>query len=193
MQKRILIILGHPSRERKTLCESIAEIYAANALKAGHIVETIKIASLNFDPVLHEGFNVAQEEEADIQFSRTQMLLADHWVIIYPLWMLMMPALLKGFFERTLIKFVFDEENKTNTHPKPLAGKTVRIIQTMGMPEIIYRWYFGQHGIKALKGILRLVGCSKINSTYFGSAESTALTRRQKYFHIVEKLGFSGL
>jgi putative NADPH-quinone reductase len=38
-------------------------------------------------------------------------------------------------------------------------GRAPRIVVTMGMPALIYRWYFGAHGLKSFEqGILSIVG-----------------------------------
>ena len=37
------------------------------------------------------------------------------------------------------------EPAKTGKFVKVLKGKSARIIMTMGMPGIVYRWWFGAH------------------------------------------------
>ena len=120
--KKILVILGHPAHARKSFCEALAESYMAGAREAGHSIDFIKISDLSFDPILHEGYKVEQAVEPDILVVRSKMLTADHFVIVYPLWQFSVPALLKGFCERTLaLGFAYGLQGKNPV--LPLKGK----------------------------------------------------------------------
>ena len=194
MNKKILVLLGHPSRERETLCEGLARSYEEGARESGHEVDFIKIAALNFYPVLHEGYKEQLASDPDIITAQQKLLWADHIVIVYPLWQFMIPALLKGFLERALTRgFSYQLEGQTPLQVKALKKKTARLIQTMGMPAFFYRWVFRQHSAKALKSMLNFCGVHPIRFTYFGMVESVSTQRRNKYMKIARKLGESGL
>lgn len=191
MHKKILIILGHPALMRETFCESLARTYNIGAEHAGHEVKFIKIADLSFDPLLHEGYKGNQSLEPDIAAAQDLMLWADHWVIVYPLWQFMMPALLKGFLERTLTKgFAYDFNAVHSGVYKPLKGKTVRLIQTMGMPGFYYRLFYKSHGEKALKNMLEFCGLN-VKATFLGMVESLNQEKRAQYLKQAENLGLS--
>ena len=112
MSKRILIIIGHPSKERLSFSEALSIAYQKGAQSSGNEVELINIARLNFDPILHEGYEGDQPPELDISDARQKILWAKHLVIIYPMWGYMIPGLLKGFFERTFIPgFAYAEQS----------------------------------------------------------------------------------
>ena len=91
-------------------------------------------------------------------------------MFFYPLWLGGMPALLKGFLEQVLRPgFAFSMDKAS---AKKLKGRTARIVVTMGMPALIYRWYFGAHGLKMLKrSILGFCGIGPVGSTLFGAVE----------------------
>lgn len=74
---------------------------------------------------------------------------AQHLVVIFTLWHGTMPALLKAFLEQVMRGF-----------PRGLlAGRSARIVVTMGMPALIYRWYFQAHGVRGLeRSVLRFAG-----------------------------------
>ena len=189
--KNILIILANPARERKSFGEVLALAYQKEAEAAGYHTELIKLASLKFDPILHEGYAKEQILEPDILSCQKNMLEADHWVIIYPLWQFMVPALLKGFLERTLISGPPNRLTDPLIHP--LKKKTIRLIQTMGMPEIVYRLYFFQHGAKALKSIFGFIGFHSIRMSYCGLIEGENRNRRARYIKRIERLGSLGI
>lgn len=191
MNRKIVIILGHPAHARKSFCEAVAHSYAEGAREGGHEIDIIKVADMTFDPILHEGDKGAQAAEPDIEAARRLMAAANHWVIIYPLWQFMIPALLKGFCERVLAKgFAYDVGEKGPI--KLLTGKSARIIQTMGMPGFAYRWWFHQHSVKAFKNMLSLTGISPVRATYCGLAESPDGRGRIRFLAEVRKMGRGG-
>ncbi len=185
---KILIIIGNPALKRKSFCEALAEEYKAGAVENGHEVYSYKIADKKFDPILHEGFHEDQMIEPDILEAHEKILWADHIVFIYPLWQFMIPALLKGFLERALSKgFAYDL--KENMQKKLLAGKTARIIQTMGMPKIFYRFVYFAHGTKAFSSMLNFCGI-KSRITYIGMVEFEL--GRSKWLGKIKTLGTKG-
>lgn len=78
----------------------------------------------------------------------------------FPLWLGDMPALLKGFLEQVARPgFAFSGEGENPLARKELAGRTARVVVTMGMPTLMYRWYFRAHSIKSLeRNILGFLG-----------------------------------
>lgn len=96
----VTIIVGHP--QRTTFCEALAEAYRRGAEKAGHRVHLFKLAELNFEPILREGYRKEQPLEPDLRAAYDALAASDHWVLIFPLWCGDMPAIFKGFFERIL-------------------------------------------------------------------------------------------
>jgi putative NADPH-quinone reductase len=74
-----------------------------------------------------------------------------------------------------------------------LAGKSSRIIVTMGMPALIYRWYFGAHGLKNLKqNILSFVGIKPNRHTLIGMIEGISDAKRKGWLAAVNRLGGQG-
>jgi putative NADPH-quinone reductase len=116
---------------------------------------------------------------------------ADHLVLLYPLWLGGMPALLKGFLEQILtpgFAYAMIEGGKGWT--KGLKGKSARIIVTMGMPALAFRWYFGSHSLKSLKrSILGFCGVRPIRTTLLGGIETVSDARRRRWLEKVRALG----
>ncbi|MBK5535525.1 NAD(P)H-dependent oxidoreductase [Pseudomonas sp. TH08] len=102
MGKRILLILGHPSAS--SFCAALAEGYAQSALEAGHEVRQLRLGALDFDPVLCAGYQQVQALEDDLSGAQSDILWAEHLTLVYPIWWGGIPALLKGFFDRVLLK-----------------------------------------------------------------------------------------
>lgn len=180
MPKRIAIIQGHPDSTVRHFCHALADEYAKGAEDGGHDVMRIEVATLDF-PLLRtkQDFENGRPPES---ISRAQDIVAwaDHLVIIYPLWLGAMPALLQGFFEQLLRPgFAFEYRQSGGMAKKLLAGKSARIVVTMGMPAFAYRWFFMAHSLKSLKrNTLWFCGIGPVKSTIIGSIEG--LTERQR-------------
>jgi putative NADPH-quinone reductase len=166
--RRIAIIQGHPDAAPH-LGHALAEAYAAGAREAGHEVRIITPAGLDI-PLLRS----QQEFEhgtppPDIAAAQEVLGWAEHWVVVMPVWLGDMPALLKAFLEQALRPgFAFRYKAKGWTEPA-MRGRSGRIIATMGMPALLYRWWFGGGGVRVLEhSILRFVGLAPVGTTLVG-------------------------
>jgi putative NADPH-quinone reductase len=85
------------------------------------------------------------------------------------LWLGAMPALLKGFLEQVFRPgFGASLPGSAQAIKTNLAGRSTRIVVTMGMPAFIYRWYFGAHSLRNLKrNILGFVGIKPNRHTLY--------------------------
>lgn len=187
---KIAIIVGHA--RTGTFCEALGEAYLRGALAGGHHGALFVTSRMTFDPILHDGFARVQPLEADLAAAHDAMMAADHLVVIFPLWLGTLPALFKGFLERVLQPDLV-EPSREGKFPQLLAGKSVRIVMTMGMPGLIYRWWYGAHALHMLKGnILGFIGAGPIRSTIYGMVEAVGSDRRARWLAEMEALGRSG-
>lgn len=131
--KKILVINGHPNSD--SFNGALAERYSSGAKTAGHTVKLIHLGHLEFDPILHKGYKEIQELEPDLLQIQKDILWADHLVIVFPMWWGTVPALLKGFLDRTFLPgFAFKYHKKDPFWDKLLKGRTGRIIFTTDAP-----------------------------------------------------------
>ncbi len=169
MTKRIAIIQGHPDPAGHHLLNAMADVYAQAAVSAGHLVRRIEVASLDF-PFLRtqEDFEKGELPPA-LTPARDDMRWAEHWVFLFPLWHGTMPALLKAFLEH-IFRPGFAMEYREKSFPKRLlAGRSARIVVTMGMPAMLYRWYFGAYGVRSFeRSMLSFAGIKPIRENLYG-------------------------
>lgn len=188
---RIALINGHPDPAGTSYCHALADAYAAGAAAAGHSLDRIDVAQLDF-PLLR---NMAEFEKGapppDIVRAQEALQAADLWVIVYPLWLGDVPAVLKGFFEQTMRPgFAFKGAAMGPGFARALAGKSARIVITMGMPALAYRFFFGAHSLKSLeRNILRFAGIRPIRRTLIGMMGKKSAAQRQKILDKMERLG----
>jgi putative NADPH-quinone reductase len=189
--RRILLIEGHPAAEPRHLNHTLADAYAVGAAAAGHEVRRVAIATLDF-PLLR----TAQDWQhgtvpPTLQGAQDDIAWAQHVVIFFPLWLGDMPALLKGFLEQVARPgFAFGPEGGNPFGRKGLKGRSARVVVTMGMPALVYRWYFRAHSLKSLeRNILGFVGFAPIHETLIGMVDQLGEKGVAKWQAKLRKLG----
>lgn len=189
MNRRILLIDGHPDPNPAHLCNALAGAYAEGADIAGHEIRRLDVASLSF-PILRDPQEFTQSPSyPDILTAQGNFLWADHLVFIFPLWLGGPPALLKAFME-ILGCGEFLLGNSKGLFPEGrLAGRTARIVVTMGMPSFIYRLFFRAHGTMAFeRGILRIAGIRSVRTTYIGGV-GVSVDRCHRWLSTLNRMG----
>lgn len=193
MKRNILVIQGHPDPRGDRFGHALAAAYADAARAAGHRVDVLDIARLDF-PLLRtkEDFEDGPVP-AVILVAQQAIGRADHLVLFYPLWLGDMPALLKGFLEQAFRPgFAVGRADRGNRSGGLLKGKSARIVVTMGMPAFIYRWFFGAHSLKSLRrNILQFSGVRPVRVSLVGLVEGDE-RRRTRWLERMRSLGRAG-
>ena len=191
MSTRITIIQGHPDPAGERYGHALAQAYAEGAEAAGHEVRTITIASLEFPLIRTKKEWEGALYPDSIRNAQDAIRWAGHLVILYPLWLGSMPALLKAFLEQVMRPgLAFSQVESGTSWKKLLTGKSARIVVTMGMPALVYRWYFGAHSLKSLeRNILGFVGIGPIRETLIGMVEDCGAGKRERWLTKMRALG----
>ena len=194
MGKRIVIIEGHPDPDPKRLCRALAEAYAEGAWRGRHEITRIDLAALDIPLLrtqqefehgaLHESLQPAQEA----------LLAAEHIVLIFPLWLGTMPALVKAFLEQVLRPGVAFRYAAGGLPRKLLAGRSARLVVTMGMPALAYRWWFRAHGIRGMeRSIFGFVGIKPVRESLYGGVETASPAQHTRWLEEMRELGARGV
>lgn len=187
--KKVLVILGHPSSD--SFNNALAEKYTEGARAAGKEVRLLKLGELNFDPILRFGFKQQQALEPDLQQAQEAIKWADHLVFVFPTWWGTLPALLKGFIDRTLMPgYAFKYRPNSPWWDKFLTGRSARIITTMDSPAF-YNWLmYRSANIRGLKvATLEFCGVRPVKVTTFDRLRFADDARRGKILEQTYKLG----
>ena len=186
MTKKILVLLGHPND--KSFTRAMADRYVKGAKHGGANVKYIKVKDLKFDAL-----NFKKELEPDLQKMRKLILWCDHLVAIYPVWWGGLPALLKGFFDRTFGPgFAFRyKENGLGWH-KLLKGRSARIVTVTGGPWLLNYFVYKNASINGLKwAALWFAGFSPVKVSEFNGIDTKWSTdkKRKRWLDEVERVG----
>jgi putative NADPH-quinone reductase len=171
--KRILLIQGHPDAHTRHLCHALEDAYAAGAEAAGHTVRRVNVARLDFPMLRSQADWESGQVPAGLASVQADIVWAQHLVLLFPLWLGGIPAYFKGFLEQVARPgFAFKAKDGNPFGRKGLTGRSARVVVTMGMPTIVYRWYFRASGVKSLeRNILSFVGIDPVRETLIGGVD----------------------
>lgn len=195
MKKKIFLLLGHP--DKTGVCGAIADAYEAGAKEGGHEIVRLNIGEMQFDPILHKGYRAMQELEPDLKRFQELVTCSDHFVIIYPVWWVGMPAILKGLFDRAWLpgsafRYIKMKSGKrTMFWHRLFRGKTARIFMTSGTLPLLVRFLPGNVNAQLRWGILWFAGFS-VRTNWFGPAENIPEARKNDWLQKVHALGRRG-
>jgi len=191
MPSKILIIDGHPDPDRARFIHALADRYALGATSAGHGVRTLDIAKLDLQSLRSNAEFLSGTPSSTIRRCQADIAWADHLVLLFPLWLGDVPGLLKMFLEQVARPgFAFAEPKGKGLPRKLLKGRSARIVVTMGMPALFYRWYYRAHSVKNLqRNILGYCGVAPVRTTLVGMVEGISAAKRSSWLDKLEALG----
>lgn len=175
MAKKVFLLLGHP--DKRGMCGRLADAYEAGAKAGGHEVRRLNVGEMKFDPVLWKGYRERQELEPDLAEFQKNVQWADHFVVVYPVWWVSMPALLKGLFDRAWLpgsafRYVKMKSGaRTMFWHRLYRGKTARTILTSGTAPLLVRFLPGNVNAQLRWGILWFAGF-RVRSLWLGPSEN---------------------
>jgi putative NADPH-quinone reductase len=191
MSRAICLLDGHPSPAPDHFVHALADAYAAGAKGAGHALTRFNIADLDL-PFLREPADFALPPPEAVRRIQDAVLVAEHLVVIYPLWLGTMPALVKAFFEHLARAEFAVGRNEAGWPRKMLKGRSARVVVTMGMPATAYSLMFGAAGVKGFEsGILGVAGFHPIHETLIGAVDVSE-RERNKWLERLADLGRRG-
>lgn len=189
-RKKILLIQGHPDSE--SFCASLAHAYKKGAAAAGADIQEIRVAELQFNLNLQFGYRQRTELEPDLLAAQEKIQWSDHFVWIYPVWWGSVPAVLKGFIDRTFLPgFAFKKRENSVWWDKLLQGKSARIISTLDQPAWYYWLVYRQPSTNAMKKLtLEFCGIKPVKTTTIGPLRLSKETYRKAWLQKVEAIGY---
>ena len=187
--KKILIINGHP--DTKSFNYALSQAYLEGARQTEAQISLLNLAELNFDPNLQYGYRKRSELEPDLLAAIQKIKEADHLVWVFPMWWYSMPALMKGFIDRSFLPGITFEKVEGKAFPRQLLkGKTARIILTADTPRWYDRLFMGSPAIRQFKkGTLEFCGIKPVKLTYIAVIKDSSQEFREKWLKKVRLLG----
>ena len=148
---------------------------------------------MNFDPNLKYGYRIPYELEPDLKIAIEKIKEAEHLVWVFPMWWYGLPALLKGFIDRTFLPGITFKYQKGKLFPdKLLKGKTARIIVTADTVSWYNSLVMKNPAINQFKkGVLEFCGVKPVKVTYLAAVKDSTEKQRSQWLFKVHRLGVS--
>jgi NAD(P)H dehydrogenase (quinone) len=130
-----LIVVAHPALHSFTM--GLALAYAAELVQLGYSQRTYDLYRMDFNPVLAEPelapVELDHPASADVAQAQDHIRAADVLTVIYPLWWMSMPAMMKGYIDRVFARGFAYESHDGVVHGL-LSGKKAVLITVSGAP-----------------------------------------------------------
>lgn len=155
-----------------------------------HEVQTVDLYEEGFDPVLV--INASKRRRDLIHDSYTERYRsliadADHLIFVYPLWWHSMPAIMRGFIERTFVSdsaYSFQGKSANRLLPDGLLrGKSAWCVYTLDAPRFAAWLDPGWLSIKY--SIFWYCGLRKVNRFFLPGLKRTSLEQRRSWLHFI--------
>lgn len=192
---RILLIQGHPDTLRRHLADELEDAYAEGAGAAGHAVRRLRVANLDFPLLRSQEAWTHGPLPPSLAGAQADIAWATHLVLFFPLWLGDMPALLKAFLEQVArpgFAFTPGADGNPFGH-KGLRGRSARVVVTLGMPAVLYRWFYRAHSVRSLeRNLLGFVGFAPIHTNLIGQVDGLGQRGVDRWAQRLRALGAQG-
>ncbi|MCP4481659.1 MAG: flavodoxin family protein [bacterium] len=176
---KVLIFYAHPNKDGfsgcflKNTCERLDNL--------GREFEVLDLYEMNYNPLLlpkehySSGHDELSLENKEIQL---KISAANKLIFIYPTWWQNMPAILKGLFDRVLVKGFGFRFNKRGMYFGLLKGRKAVIFTNTGAPKF-FIWLLASN--RSLRNIKKdILGFCGIKSRAFSIGGAANLTELKK-------------
>jgi len=165
-----LIVAAHPAQDSLTM--GLARAYTAELEKLGHSQRTYDLYRMRFNPVLSAQelapAGAAHAVSADVAQAQEDIRAADALTVIYPLWWLTTPAMMKGYIDRVFARGFAYESHNGLVHGL-LAGKKAILITLSGAPLPVLTKSGGWNAVQVLQDthVFRSTGFELLEHLHF--------------------------
>ncbi len=184
---KALIVVAHPAKT--SLSHHFADHVEAILLPRTVTVDRLDLYKEHFDPALSQGEREGYYSDAPnlggISKDAERLTNADTLILIFPTWWFGMPAILKGWIDRTFAPTIaFDHaSNFGPIKPRLTNLKSVLIITTLGSPWWV-DWFVMRRPVRRILKTAVFGLCApqaKFNMLSFYSAEKVEIDRLQQF------------
>ena len=185
MQKKVLIVIGHP--KPTSYNHAILEVCKKELCLKKCQVEVRDLYQLKFKPYYDaEDMDIMSSGTMPKDIAEEQKWIdwCDLMILIHPIWLSSFPAIVKAYIERVFcLGYAYKMEE--GHVKKCLGGKTILILNTHGNPASVYSPFYEPINLLTNTAIFEWCAMKVINHHYFdGIPYITREQREQKLIDI---------
>lgn len=128
---KIFVIECNPKEHSSK--DAYVQAYIEESKTKGHDVRVVNLYNLNVEYLKFSGEKPDNTLTPELKEAQDNILWADQIVFVYSIWWFGIPAILKGFIDKTFREGVVAKLGKYGPEPL-LKGKTAVIMQSYDMP-----------------------------------------------------------
>jgi NAD(P)H dehydrogenase (quinone) len=192
---KVLVVYAHPVEDSFAAALRNEVVMALKA--RGHEVDLCDLYAEGFDPVLSREERIAYRSVAEnrraVAKDVERLQRAEGLILVFPSWWYGMPAILKGWFDRTWLPGVAFDLGPGAI--KPLLGnlRLFGVVTTTGAPWWFTMLYMGNPNRKVLmRGLARLLPRRKVERFWlalYGIDQSTPGQRQRFLNRVRQRVG----
>lgn len=195
---KTLIVYSHPYEG--SFCNAVLKAVRNGLKKGGHTCKVINLDKDNFDPVMRpkdlkafaqlgRGIDAALLDlDPRVLRYKKKLEWAEQIVMIFPIWWMTMPAMMKGFVDKVIFPGVAYEMDEGRLRSRLDSLKQVTVISTMNTPADIYRDRFGNSLEGSLiKGTFNQIGIHEARWISFNMVKQVGAEVREQWLQELEE------
>lgn len=187
---RVLVVLAHPLKD--SFAASVSRTVVAALEAKGHAVDLLDLYAENFDPRLSEAERASMTgtyDLSEIAPYAERLKAAEALIFVFPQWWFNLPAILKGFVDRTFapgIAYDLDDAG-IKLVPKLEKLRYFWAFSTTGSPWWVVKFYMGDPVRRILKrGIAAYCGKRvDFRMTCLHNMDDTTQAKREQFLEKV--------
>ncbi|MFP4511053.1 MAG: NAD(P)H-dependent oxidoreductase [Spirochaetaceae bacterium] len=168
----ILAVIDHPWKE--SFNYAVLDAFVSGAENAGHTVNVVDLNAIGFNPVMSPAelavYSTGGSHDPVVREHQDLIMQSQHLAFVYPVWWSVMPARLKGWFDKVLLPgFAFTPGDV----PEPLLTHipAATVLTTTGAPDDLHRTLYGEPTQRVVcEGTLAFCGIASAEWLNFGLA-----------------------
>ena len=201
---KTLIVFYHPYEG--SYCKAILKAVQEGLKKGGQPHKTIDLLRDAFDPVMHEkdlqafatygrtGDITQADVDPLVLHYKKKLEWAERIVMIFPIWWMTMPAMMKGFVDKVIFPGVAYNMEGPKLVSRLHLLKQVTIISTMNTPADIYREQFNNSLEGSLiKGTFNQIGIHDVEWISINMVKQSGQEKREIWLEEIEERFAKGI
>ncbi len=185
------IIFAHPWHV--SFNKSILDAVIKNLKEYEKNYNIIDLNKDGFDPRLEEEelalFSEGKHKDPLVERYQSLLKNTDELFILFPLWWYDTPAILKGFFDKVMLKNFAYVETKIGLKGLLTNIKKTTVITTSNSPKWYIKYFAGNSVQKLLINTnLKGMGIKNVTWLHCGDTKKEALEKRKKFLETIEQL-----
>jgi len=164
------IIIDHPWTG--SFNHAVLTAFSEGLRERGHTLDVLDLHKAGFNPVMSEEelkvYSEGKSLDPLVADCQARLMVADHLVMVFPIWWNVMPARMKGWMDKVLLPgFAFTKDAPPKPMLKHIHGATV--LTTTVVADAVHREEYHQALQWVLcKGTLKFCGITPVEWLNFG-------------------------